>query len=170
MIQHRLGSDAPAENWLELGSGVSRPRQFPVNVRPANHCSVNLSQFSISFPFGLISTQIHFHTFQQWSVALFDPWGAPALGSGEREPRENCGGVWGAAAPQGAVFGDVAALWHGSFNLFKDRQSAIFGVWPAPWAPETLPKGGGATFWTGLRGPRGRPDPQLGRFPILNKF
>ena len=37
----------------------------------------------------------------------------------------------------------MAVLWHGNFKLFKDRASAIFGVWAAPGAPETLPKGGG---------------------------
>ena len=37
----------------------------------------------------------------------------------------------------------VAVLWHENFNFFKDRKSAILGVWAAPGAPETLPKGGG---------------------------
>ena len=31
----------------------------------------------------------------------------------------------------------------GNFHLFKDRKSVILGVWAAPGAPETLPKGGG---------------------------
>ncbi len=70
------------------------------------------------------------------------------------------------------VYKNVAVLWHGNFNFVKDRKSAIFGVWAAPGAPETLQKGGAKppTFWTGLRGPRGRQDPKNGRFPILDKF
>ncbi len=31
----------------------------------------------------------------------------------------------------------VAVLWHGNFNFFKGRQSAIFGVWAAPGAAQT---------------------------------
>ena len=49
----------------------------------------------------------------------------------------------------------------------------MFGVWAAPGAPETLAKGGGEappTQRNGLRGPRGRPDPQNDRFPILIKI
>ncbi len=66
----------------------------------------------------------------------------------------------------------VAALWLGKqiLELFKDWKSVIFGVWAAPGAPEILAKGGGATFLKGLQGPRGHPDPQNDRFPILNLF
>jgi hypothetical protein len=44
-------------------------------------------------------------------------------------------------------------------------------VWAAPGAPETVPLGGGLRpppIRKGLRGPRGRPYHQNGRFPILN--
>ncbi len=51
-------------------------------------------------------------------------------------------------------------------KFFKDRKSAILG----PRRP--LQKVGGRsppTFWKGLRGPRGHPDPRNDRFPTLNK-
>ncbi len=58
-------------------------------------------------------------------------------------------------------------------ELFKDRKSVIFGVWAATGGRGTLPKGGGAkppTFWEGIWGHRGRPDPQNDRFPIRKKI
>ncbi len=54
-----------------------------------------------------------------------------------------------------------------NFKLFKGRKSVILGVWAAPGAPETHPKGGGAsppTFCKSLRGPRHRPDPKMADF------
>jgi hypothetical protein len=53
------------------------------------------------------------------------------------------------------------------FKFVKDRKSAILGVWAAPGATETLPKG---SFCKALRGPRGRPDPQNDRLPIRTSF
>ncbi len=49
--------------------------------------------------------------------------------------------------------------------MFKDRRLVILG-------PGGSCKGGGEappTFWKDLRAPRGSPDPQNDRFPILNK-
>jgi hypothetical protein len=37
----------------------------------------------------------------------------------------------------------VAVLWEGISIFFGGRKSAILGVWAAPAAPGTLPKGGG---------------------------
>ena len=58
-------------------------------------------------------------------------------------------------------------------EFVKDWKSVILGVWVAPGALETLQKGGGRSpppaFCKGLRGPRGRPDPQNDRFPILKQ-
>ncbi len=42
----------------------------------------------------------------------------------------------------------VAALWEGVFQFVSDRKSVMLGVWEAP---------------------RGRPDPNNDRFPILDK-
>ena len=58
-------------------------------------------------------------------------------------------------------------------RIFKDWKSVIFGVWVAPGALETLQKGGGRSpppFARVFRAPRGRPDPQNDRFPILKQF
>ncbi len=66
----------------------------------------------------------------------------------------------------------MAALWLGLKNLklLKDWTSVILAVWVAPGALETLQKGGApTTFGKGLRGPRGRPDPNNDRCPILKK-
>jgi hypothetical protein len=38
---------------------------------------------------------------------------------------------------------NLAVLWEGILKFVKGRKSVILGVWAAPWAPETLPKGGG---------------------------
>jgi hypothetical protein len=50
-------------------------------------------------------------------------------------------------------------LYGREFSILKGRKSVIWGVWAAPGAPEALPEG-----------PRGRPDPQNDRFPILHKI
>ena len=58
----------------------------------------------------------------------------------------------------------------GNFKCVQGRKSFVLGVWAAP---ETFPKGGGAsppTFLKGLRGLRGRPDPSNDRSPILQRF
>ncbi len=49
------------------------------------------------------------------------------------------------SGPQDCCETHVAALWLGVsiLEFFKDWKSAIFGVWVAPGAPETLAKGGG---------------------------
>jgi hypothetical protein len=54
--------------------------------------------------------------------------------------------------------------------LFRDRKSVIFESWAAPGAPETILKSEGRSPWKGLRGPRGRPDPENDRSPILKKL
>ncbi len=68
----------------------------------------------------------------------------------------------------------VAWLYFGwEFCFFMGRKSVILGVWAAPGAPETLPKGGGLRpppFARVSKGPRGRPDPQNDRFPTLKTF
>ncbi len=69
----------------------------------------------------------------------------------------------------------VAALWLGKtvLEFAKDGKSVILGVWAAPGALETLAKGWVAsppTFLKDLNGPRGHPDPQNDRFPILKKL
>jgi hypothetical protein len=64
-------------------------------------------------------------------------------------------------------------FWRVFSNFFTDRKSVILGVWAAPVAPDTLPKGGGLrppTFWEGPPAPRRRPDPKDDRFPILKQF
>ncbi len=61
----------------------------------------------------------------------------------------------------------------GNCRSVKGRKSVISGVWAAPGAPGAPSKRLGAsppTFCKGLRGPRGRTDPQNGRFPILKQF
>ncbi len=60
----------------------------------------------------------------------------------------------------------------GDFNFcLRCRKSAIFGVWVAPGGPGDPPETWGPsppTFLKGFPGPRGRPDRQNDRFPILN--
>ncbi len=66
----------------------------------------------------------------------------------------------------------VAELGEGVFHLFKDRQSAILGVWPAPGAPDTLPKGGGVLsppFGRVYRAPGAAQTPKMTDFRSLNK-
>ncbi len=48
---------------------------------------------------------------------------------------------WFRRGPGGPQY--MAVLWEGIVNLFRDRKSVILGVWAAPGASETLPKGVG---------------------------
>jgi hypothetical protein len=59
------------------------------------------------------------------------------------------------------------------FKILKDRKSVSFGVWAAPGAPETLPKGGGRSpppFGRASRALGAAQTPKDGRCPILKKL
>ncbi len=65
----------------------------------------------------------------------------------------------------------MAVLWHGNVKLFKGRKSAIFGVWAALGALETLQKGGGLCpppFARVSRAPGAAQTPKMTDFRSLN--
>ncbi len=67
---------------------------------------------------------------------------------------------------------DVAVLWEGSHFFVKGGRSAILGGLGGPGGLGDPPERWGAsspTFLKGFPGPRGRPDPQNDRFPILKQ-
>ncbi len=66
---------------------------------------------------------------------------------------------------RGCIFG-------GKFQVFKGRKSVIFGAWAArgPGRPFRWEGGLAPHLLEGFPGPRGRPDPQNGRLPILIKI
>ncbi len=66
----------------------------------------------------------------------------------------------------------VAVLWHGNIQFLMDRESAIFGVWAAQGAPETLPKGRGLRpppFGRGSGAPGAAQTLKMTDFRSLNK-
>ncbi len=62
----------------------------------------------------------------------------------------------------------MAVLWGRNLKFVKGWKSVILGVWAAPGAPETLPKGGGLRPLLFAR-VSGAPGVAQTRFPTLKK-
>ena len=62
--------------------------------------------------------------------------------------------------------------WGGNLKFVNGRKSVILGVWAAPGAPETLPKGGGRSpppFWRVYKAPGATQTPKMADLRPLKK-
>ncbi len=84
-----------------------------------------------------------------YKFMAFGAMGERAIGKRARflpqraSQRAHAGGAYRNGGLGGIYERGCALAWHFVFSFFSDRKSAIFGVWAAPGAPETLAKGGG---------------------------